>query len=178
MRERKSERPTVMLVGTGHWSNPGRDYHSPDYDDMLAPGRQAQIRSALELLAGFAPTKIALEVMVGPTDDLNRDYRAYRAGDLLLTASERHQIEFQLASRLGHDQVFGIDWHDPSRDIGWDAAIAAAQQLGQDDLVTAFTQTSIGSVDEPAAQRDWLQERTVSQMLLESSDLVGLAANH
>lgn len=39
MQERDGLRPTIMLVGTGHWSNPGKDFLAADYDDMLAPKR-------------------------------------------------------------------------------------------------------------------------------------------
>lgn len=55
--------PTVLLVGTGNWGNPGLDYKSVAFDDMLAPGRQREIAECLEHLARFAPTKVALEIL-------------------------------------------------------------------------------------------------------------------
>lgn len=178
MPERDGQRPTIMLVGTGHWSNPGKDYHAADYDDMPAPKRQAEIAATLGQLARFAPTKIALEVMSDRTDDLNEEYRRFRAGELSLTANERHQIGFRLATRMGHDQVFGIDWHDLDRDIGWDVAVEAAQRSGQDDLVTAFTETSDDDRDEPSTRQVSLQNRTVSELLLDASDPTTLAGDH
>lgn len=178
MPKRDGHRPTVMLVGTGHWSNPGKDYQAADYGDMLAPKRQEEIRAALGQLAAFAPTKIALEVMPDRTDDLDDDYRRFRAGDLSLTADERHQIGFRLSAKMGHDRVFGIDWHDLDRDIGWDVAVVAAQRLGQDDLVTAFTKTSDDDKDEPSTGEMSLRDRTVSELLLDASDPMTLAGNH
>ena len=173
----------MMLVGTGHWSNPGIDYHSAHYDDMLSPQRQAEIASTLEQLAGFAPTKVALEVMPYAADALNQAYRDYRArgvraGNLTLSANERHQIGFRLSARAGHERVFGIDWHDPARDIGWDGAIQAAIRLGQDDLVTAFNARPEGDGDRRSSEQDSPRYRTVGQLLLDANDPATLATDH
>src|SRR5215213_9269315 len=83
-------RPTVLLLGTGHWANPNRDYVNVRHDDMLAPRRQDEIRDCLARLKRFGPTKVALEVAAGRDEALNEDYRRYRAGDFALTADELH----------------------------------------------------------------------------------------
>ena len=178
MSVHEGARPTVMLVGTGHWSNPGIDYHSPEYDDMLAPGRQAEIDAVLTKLAEYAPTNVALEVMPDAADTLNQAYRDVRAGNLALSANERHQIGFRLAARLGHERVFGIDWHHPGRDIGWDDAIAAAHRLGQDDLVTGFTGSSVEVEAERSGEQSSPRDRTLRQLLLDANDPAMLVADH
>lgn len=119
-----------------------------------------------------------MEVMPDRIGDLNEDNRRFRAGDLSLTADERHQIGFRLSAKMGHDRVFGIDWHDLDRDIGWEVAVVAAQRLGQDDLVTAFTETSDDDKDEGSNRQMSLQDRTVSELLLDASDPTTLAGNH
>lgn len=176
MSERADQRPIILLLGTGHWSNPGHDYHSPEYDDMLAPRRQREIASCLERLSRFAPTRIALEGMANETNQLNEEYQRYRNGSLALMANERHQIGFRLAAMLGHDRIHCIDWHDMERPIGWDEAIAFAQANGQDHLVPGFTRTA--DEQEQAAMRSRIAGSNVTELLLDSSDLEGLANNH
>ena len=176
------QRPTILLLGTGHWSNPGRDYHSPEYDDMLAPRRQREIESCLEQLARFQPTKVAIETMADATDELNDAYQRYRSGRLTLTANERDQIGFRLAALLDHERIHGIDWHDRHRDIGWDTAIAFAQDHSQQQLITGFTggeaEREADRGEDDAAQRPLLPSSTVRELLLSASDPTGLADNH
>jgi hypothetical protein len=178
MSVRADTAPRLLLVGTGHWSNPGRDYKSTEFDDMLAPGRQREIEECLECLAAFAPTKIALEIMAGATAALNDDYRRYRDGHLALTANERHQIGFRLAAMLGHDRIHGVDWHDMTREIGWDAAITFARDHGQHELIPFFTQLEQESDEEKAAERARIRRWSVREQLRETNDPASFAASH
>lgn len=120
------DRPPVLLIGSGHWSNPGKDMIAPEFDDMLSSHRQREIADCIERLATFAPTKVALEVSGERTDQLQNAYQRYREGTFTLGADERHQLGLRLAAACGHDRIHGIDWHDLARPIGWDQAIAFA----------------------------------------------------
>jgi hypothetical protein len=178
MPERAADLPQPLFLGTGHWSNPGKDYKSIEFDDMLAPGRQREIGDCLERLAGFAPTKVALEVMADATDELNADYQRFRAGNLALTANERHQLGFRFANAMGHDRIYGIDWHDLTREIGWDAAIAFARQHGQHKFIAFFTQLEQEGDEDRAAERDRIRRWSVREQLLETNDSASLADSH
>lgn len=134
--------PTILILGTGHWSNPGVDYKSPEYDNMLAAGRQREIEECVQTLENrFVPNKVALEVQRQDEESLNKDYSAYRAGNFPLTANERHQIGFRLAAKLEHERIHAIDWHHPKRAIGWDDAISFAREHGQHHLISFFPKT-------------------------------------
>jgi hypothetical protein len=111
-------RQTVLLLGTGHWANPNRDYVNDQYDDMLAPQRQREIRDCAERLKRFAPTKVAVEVAAERAEALNEEYRRYRAGDFTLTANEVHQLGFRIAAELGHERIYAIDWNGGTGDLG------------------------------------------------------------
>ncbi|HSM95857.1 MAG TPA: hypothetical protein VLT91_07430, partial [Rhizomicrobium sp.] len=52
---------TVMIVGDFHMSNPGKDLHNVEADDMLSPTRQAEIAAVSDALARFHPTIVAAE---------------------------------------------------------------------------------------------------------------------
>lgn len=166
-----------MLVGTGHWSNPGLDFQNTEFDDMVAPRRQREIEECVSLLARFAPTKVALEVMSSRSGELQADYERYRLGEFELTANERHQLGFRLAAKLGHDRVFGIDWHDSDRQIGWDSAIAFAQEHGQQNLISFFAEQN-PSTEEEAIGPERIRRSTVREQLLDSSDPDLLANGH
>jgi hypothetical protein len=127
-QERTSGKPAVLLLGTGHWANPGRDMLNVRYDDMLSPRRQAEIQECIERLKRFQPTKIALEALADKSGELNEKYRRYRAGSFSLTASEVHQLGFRLAAELDHNQVYAIDWQGA---IGWDRAFSFARDHEQ-----------------------------------------------
>ena len=169
---------SILLAGTGHWSNPGLDYKTSQFDDMLAAGRQQEFADCLGRLARFAPTKVAVEVMANATDELNQDYRHYRDGSLALTANERHQLGFRLAAMMGHDRIYGIDWHDLERPIGWEDAISFAEKHGQQHLISFFTQTEHEREQEKLAERVRIEKSTVRELLLETSDVARLADNH
>lgn len=168
-------KPKLMLLGAAHWSNPGKDYRSIEFDDMLSPERQRQIESCLEQLATFAPTKVGLEVMANADDALNADYQQYRKGKFALTANERHQLGFRLAATMGHERIHAIDWHDLKRAIGWDTAIDFARQHNQTELVASFDQLS---EQEQAAENARVQALTVREQLLETSDPDNVAKSH
>ena len=96
-----SGKPVLLLHAGGHWSNPGRDLLGTRFDDMLSPERQAQIGEAVERLARFRATKVALEVAADKSDQMNEEYTNYRRGLFSLTADERHQLGYRLAAAFG-----------------------------------------------------------------------------
>jgi hypothetical protein len=97
----------VLVLGSYHMDNPGRDIFNMKADDVLAPRRQAEIREVIEVLARFRPTKIALEAE--PDGRKMTEFQAYLAGKYELTRDERDQLGFRLAKELGHRKVYGID---------------------------------------------------------------------
>ena len=118
MNETHGARPAILLLGSGHLANHNRDVFNTQFDDMLAPKRQAEIRLCVDKLKLFRPTKVALEVLPEHADHLNGEYRRFRSGAFALTAWEGHQIGFRLATELGHEAVYAIDWNEPIGDMG------------------------------------------------------------
>lgn len=170
--------PTVLLVGTGHWGNPGLDYKSVSFDDMLAPGRQREIAECLEHLARFAPTKVALEFMSDHEDEWNAEYQAFCRGNFMLTANERHQLGFRLAAMAGHERIYGIDWHDLARPIGWERAITFAQEHGQYQHIAFFNRMAQESEQDKAAEHERIRTESVREQLLGTNAPGAMADSH
>jgi hypothetical protein len=90
----------ILILGTYHFDNPGRDSVNVRVDDVLAEKRQREIALVLDRLANFKPTKIAIEASYKSTHWQNL-YKDYLDGKYQLGRNEIEQIGFRLARRLG-----------------------------------------------------------------------------
>lgn len=107
-----SDKPALLIVGTPHFGNPGRDVVNIRVPDVLSPERQREIEAVVERLAAFRPTRVAVEWPASEQGRLDQRYADYRAGRFALTANERDQIGLRLAARLGLDRVDAVDWSE------------------------------------------------------------------
>jgi len=96
----------VMIVGTFHMSNPGKDLHNLTVDDMLSPKRQAEIINTVEGLEKFKPTVVDAE---WDAPVARERYDAYLKGTLPPSRNEVVQLAFRLAKARGLTTVNGID---------------------------------------------------------------------
>jgi hypothetical protein len=130
------QKPMLMILGTHHLANPGRDIVNLEADDVLSPKRQREITQLLELLRAFQPTKIAVEVVPEKDAELEKQYQRYLAGDYELQRNEVDQLAFRLAKMLGHSKIYPVDWFgDPPVE---DSAVdfeAFAKAHGQEALL-------------------------------------------
>lgn len=108
-----------MVLGTFHFTQ------APDFNNATAPEQQAEIRTVVDSLSAFRPTKLALEWTRAEAARFDSLYTAYRAGRHTLTPNERQQLGFRLADRLDHDAVYPVDYKKP---WGMDTVMAYAQQ--------------------------------------------------
>jgi len=102
------ERAEVLVLGTYHMANPGRDIVNMQVDDVLAAKRQAEIADVIDVLKKFRPTKIAVEA-ASDNDALLKRYTDYVAGTYQLSRNETEQIGFRLAKELGHKTIHRVD---------------------------------------------------------------------
>lgn len=110
MLDTPATRARVLLLGTFHFDNPGRDAYKPRYDaDVLSATRQREVDDIVTRLEGFRPTRIAVEWPREGQAALDSLYREYLAGRLTPRAGEVFQIGFRLAARLGRERVYAID---------------------------------------------------------------------
>jgi Family of unknown function (DUF5694) len=98
----------ILVLGTYHMSNPGRDLHNMQADDVRSAKRQQEIAQLLEVLKKFNPTKIAVESDVA-SESASHNYKNYLAGKYELKSDEVDQIGFQLAKQLGHTTIYAVD---------------------------------------------------------------------
>jgi hypothetical protein len=122
---------SVMIVGTFHMSNPGRDLYNAQVDDVLLPRFQTQIAAVTDALGRFRPTAVMVEWPAGITAER---YAKYRAGTLEPSRNEVVQLGFRLAKGANLAAVHGIDVEG---DFPFDAVAKHAQANGQQALLDA-----------------------------------------
>ena len=99
----------VMLLGTYHFANPGKDVIKQSFDDVLQPRRQTEVEDLARRLASWKPDRVAVEWPWSYKDSTALRYAKYRAGTLAPSRNEVVQLGFRIASSLGHDAVYPID---------------------------------------------------------------------
>ncbi len=148
----------VLVLGTYHMDNPGRDIFNLEADDVLAPKRQDEINELLDVLAGFRPTKIAIEA--DSNSPKIKQYQDYLAGKFELSRDERDQIGFRLAKELNLPKIYGIDADgDFPFPVVQDYAKAHGREKELDSLMAQVGKT----VQE---DNEFLESHSVLQMLL------------
>ena len=165
-----AEQPTLLVLGTGHFNNPGRDLINTKVDDVLSEARQAQIAAVVAQLASFRPTHIAVEWPLKEQSSLDARYLDYREGRYQLRRGEADQIALRLAAQLGLARVHAVDWNEepPGEDSDYDWP-AYGKSHGQKNLVAAISdpKRAIGIV-EPGSQGigPWLLQLNRPDVLL------------
>jgi hypothetical protein len=128
-------RPEILVLGTYHMSNPGRDIYNMQADDVLSPKRQQEIAQLIEVLKKFHPTKIAIEADVG-SQRVAQEYSDYMAGKYPLSRNEIDQIGYRLAKELGHHAVYPVD---EEGDFPWQRVVDYAKASGRTEKLDAIS---------------------------------------
>ena len=99
----------VMVLGTYHFGNPGKDMHNMKVDSVLTHAKQAELAEVASRLAKFHPTKIAVEMQSDRADFVAHKFDGFAPETLSKDPGECIQIAFRLAHQLGQKSVYGID---------------------------------------------------------------------
>jgi hypothetical protein len=161
----------VMIVGTYHMNNPGRDMYNVTADDVLTPQRQKEVAEVIAVLKKFRPTKIMIEA--SPDGRSQKQYADYLAGNYTLTRNEIDQLGYRLAKELGHKQIYPVDVQYRFRA---EEMIAYAKAHGQEPSLNAMFGEAQKAVD---AINDHLKHGTILNTLkfMNSSEQVALSQN-
>jgi len=150
-------RPEILVLGTYHMANPGRDIHNMQADDVLSPKRQQEMTQLIEVLKKFRPTKVAIEAGVG-SERVAQEYSDYLAGKYTLTRNEDDQIGYRLAKELGHHAIYAVD---EEGDFPWGRVVNYAKANGMAEKFAALDDVIAKQVKE---QDEYLQSHTVLEM--------------
>jgi uncharacterized protein DUF5694 len=151
-------RPEILVIGTYHMANRGRDIFNLQADDDLSPKRQQEIGQVIEILKKFHPTKIAIEADI-ENSQVGRDYSDYVAGKYTLSRDETNQMGYRLAKELGHHAVYPVNVED---EFPMQHVINYAKAHGSSDKLDVLMATFGAEVKQ---EQDFLLSHTVLEML-------------
>jgi hypothetical protein len=167
----EAEPAQVMIVGTFHFANPGRDIVKVEVADVLSPAKQAEILEVVETLTRFRPTKIVIEHRPSTAPRIDSLYDAYRAGRHELSRNESQQLGFRLAARFEHPRLYPID---EFADSPFEAMLAYAEE--HDPAFVVFFEEEMARIGAEANRRQ--REHTIGEILRLGNDPKNLMADH
>ena len=107
-----SKKPHLLVLGSYHMANPGRDVAKSEVADVLQPERQAQIEQLVEKLGKFRPTRIAIEVEPDDCAAVQDKFDRYVKGSYQMSRNETEQLGFRLAKAANLKGLSCVDWND------------------------------------------------------------------
>lgn len=167
-------RPTIMIVGSAHFANPGRDNINVDVEDVLSPEQQRGIRELVEVLEQFQPTHVAVEALKERQESLDERYTAYLDGTAELGRSELDQLGMRVAKAMGHDSLYAVDWQGSppggfTESYNW---YEYAREAGLENRLAAVTDPGI--LEKYTVQGD----RTITEWIAAMNSPAGRLAFH
>ena len=166
----KSAPIQVMVLGTYHFGNPGRDKVNVRVDDVTTPRRQRELEALADAIATFRPTRVMVEIQrPGPAYDVT-DYPAFSSAVLHTDRDETTQIGYRIAARVGLRSVQGIDEQPGKNEPDYfpiDRVEAYAKAHGEQ----AYLDAAFATVQASARQFEAEQARTsIPKMLIRYND--------
>ena len=156
-----SRKPTILVLGTDHFSNQNNgDMFMTQTEGILTNRRQKEMSDVVDCLKRFRPTRVALEVSTEYDEKLNQDYNSYRKGHFSLSSNEVHQIGFQVAKKCNLDKVYAVDWNDDLE------GIPDLGELAEKDQSDIFDKVEKIGQEMTLQSEEYFQHNTLKEYLL------------
>lgn len=156
----------VMVLGTYHFGNPGRDLNNVKVDSVLTPQRQAELAAVARSLATFRPTHVMVEVESDAPGFAVAEFARFDDAMLAAKANEIIQIGYRTARLAGLATVNGIDEQPKTGEpdyFPYDKLQATAAKFGQ---TAALEATNVPVAAETREFEAAQKTSTVAQLLV------------
>ncbi|MEQ1824139.1 MAG: DUF5694 domain-containing protein [Fimbriimonadaceae bacterium] len=152
-------KPTIMILGTYHMTNPGVDAVKVAQRDTLGPARQVEIVELVKRLSEFQPSKICVEYERCQQNSLDNDFLEFLDGKAPLNSNEIQQIGFRLAQVGGLRRLYASDYRAP---MDFASVMEHAESTGKSAFVAGIQQllAELGKT-----MSDWDQQFSVGELL-------------
>ena len=161
-----TKKPTIMILGSWHFTSSGLDGINTKTDDVRAPKRQREIKQVIEKLKKFKPTKIAVEVDPSRCDREIKNYQGYLNGTYELGPYEGDQIGYRLAKEFGHSRMYCVDYWPEHWPVHIDRELmdttTFAKAHNQEHLLQPLP---TGKVNRDADGRIWIEYEEYEPMI-------------
>ncbi len=163
----QQQKTEVLLLGCFHFDNPGLDVAKFEDANILSEKRQTEVQEVLKKLIAFKPDKIFVEAPVTYQGKLDSNITKYKAGQLMLKASETQQLGYRLVKELNLPTLYAVDYN--SADFPFDSLVKSATEAKQFNLL-GYIKQSIDSIEK--AFNESLKKNTVREILLNQNSQV------
>ncbi len=161
-----TKKPTIMILGSWHFTSSGLDAINEKTDDVRAPKRQREIEQLVEQLKEFKPTKVAVEVDPSRCDREIKNYQGYLNGTYQLGPYEGEQIGYRLAKEFGHSRMYCVDYWPEHWPVHIDHELmdtgTFAKTHNQEHLLQPLP---TGKVTRDAEGRIWIEPEKYEPMI-------------
>ncbi|MBF9220193.1 DUF5694 domain-containing protein [Hymenobacter ruricola] len=129
----------ILLLGTIHFETPHKDRYELKTDDFRSPRRQQELEALTAVLARTHARQVMIERPHKRQAAVDSLYGQYLAGRYALAVSEREQLGFRLARKLGLPHITCVDELSTNPHDSLMAATAASQPTLLRDMGMAAT---------------------------------------
>ncbi len=111
------EKSSVMIMGTFHFANPGKDVVKTNIINVLTDQNQQYLeRFTSRVSEQYRPTHVLIECPPSQQDKYNKQFNDFKSGEFALPVNENFQLGFRIASNSNASVVCYDE-----RDITWNA---------------------------------------------------------
>jgi len=129
----------VLLIGTFHYNNPGKDVAKTKSFDVLSDQSQSELAKISKKIKEYNPTKVFVEWPYDEQVELDSLYQLYKNDNYFTNENlsgfylknEIFQLAFRTANEIGLERVYGIDY---STSFPFGEVMAAIEKANQEDL--------------------------------------------
>ena len=165
----------VMVLGTWHFDNPGRDLNNIRAEDVLVPRRQGELDRVAEALTEFRPTKIMVERVAA--DLIDPHYAAFTPALLRSNRDERVQLGYRIARRLGHSRVYAIDEQPASGEPDYFPFETVARYAAASGMAERLEALMGRGAADTRAFEELQAQSSIAELLISQNDPAGFTGS-
>ncbi len=160
----------IILIGTFHFNNPGRDVRKePDFD-ILSEQSQMELGTITSKISSLHPSQFFVEWPYKEQPELDSLYQLYLAGNYFksldtqkgnyrfYSQNEIFQLAFFTAKKSGIGRIRGIDYNDAQ--FPYDSLLISMKLAGQTDLLEENE-----NYDTPVPQKQLSKQGLIQKIL-------------
>jgi len=128
----QTKKKQILLIGTFHYANPGRDIAQVKAFDIMSDKTQKELETMSDKIKKFGPDKIFVEWTYSKQAKLDQFYNKNTDSLFKSDKNEITQLALRTAKKLNHKKLYGIDYHTR---FPYDSLMMSMEKANQKDLM-------------------------------------------
>lgn len=132
MASAQTKKKQILLVGTFHYANPGRDVAQVNSFDIMSEKSQKELEIMSDKIKKFGPDKIFVEWEFNEQADLDKFYNKSADSLFKTNKNEITQLALRTAKKLNHKKLYGMNLYTS---FPYDSLMMSMEKANQKDLM-------------------------------------------